>query len=52
VSDCAYAATGLGSLDLIRADRDPGDPNSVLVAIRLAGADYNGVDSFSLIVAC
>ena len=52
VTDCAYAATGRDALDRIRTDRDPVDPNSVLVTTRLAGANNDGFGSFSLIVAC
>jgi hypothetical protein len=52
VTDCAYAATGRDSLDRIRADRDPLDPNTVLVSTRLAGADNDGFGRFSLVVAC
>ena len=52
VTDCAYAVTGRDALDAIRADRDPVDPNSVLVTTRPDGVSSDGFGRFSLIVAC
>lgn len=53
VTACAHAATARGiALERISAERDPVDPNGVLVRTRLIGVTNDGFADFSLIVAC